>query len=102
MNVNKKSISGAAHLYAKQSRAIEVNRKTVDKDVKRVKTTKAAEVSLSAEAKELAKTTQVENSKRHEQLSNLKAQIKAGTYQPKAEDVAESILRHFMGADYED
>lgn len=102
MIINNNSINSAAHLYLQQSKALEANKKMSKTEKKAPESTKAAEVSLSAEAKELARATQNENNAKSEKLASLKSQIQTGTYKPKAEEIAESIFRHFWGANQED
>ncbi|MDD2430595.1 MAG: flagellar biosynthesis anti-sigma factor FlgM [Bacillota bacterium] len=98
MKINNRQINSAAHLYEKQQKAIEVNKKAELNDIKKTKNNKADEVIISKEAKELAKVSQLSQTQQEERLASLKAQIKAGTYQPKTEDIAESIIKRFFGA----
>ncbi|MDD4693234.1 MAG: flagellar biosynthesis anti-sigma factor FlgM [Firmicutes bacterium] len=98
MKINNGQINSAAHLYEKQQKAIEVNKKAELNDIKKTKNNKADEVIISKEAKELAKVSQLSQTQQEERLASLKAQIKAGTYQPKTEDIAESIIKRFFGA----
>ncbi len=102
MIINKNSINSAAHLYLQQSKALETKKKSSETKKKAPESIKAAEVSLSPEAKELAKATQSENKAKLEKLASLKSQIQAGTYKPKAEEIADSILRQFWGVNQED
>ncbi|HHY18624.1 MAG TPA: flagellar biosynthesis anti-sigma factor FlgM [Firmicutes bacterium] len=101
MIINNSSIKGTANLYAQQNKALEIAKKPKEKKVSS-KPTKAAEVTLSVEAKELAKATQTENNQRLEHLAKLKSEIKAGTYRPDAEEIAESMLKRFWGGNRED
>lgn len=98
MKINNGQINSAAHLYEKQQKAIEVNKKAELNDIKKTENNKADEVIISKEAKELAKVSQLSQTQQEERLASLKAQIKAGTYQPKTEDIAESIIKRFFGA----
>ncbi len=101
MIINNSSIGNAAHLYAQQNKLLESNRK-VTENKSSIKNSKAAEVSLSAEAKELAKAASMQSGEKTEKLAKLKAEIKAGTYKPEAADIADSMLRHIWGGNPED
>jgi negative regulator of flagellin synthesis FlgM len=98
MKINNGHINNAAQLYQKQHKAIEKANKKLELGEITSKGSKADEVIISKEAKELAKTSQIGQPQQEEKLASLKAQIEAGTYQPKTEDIAESIIKHFFGA----
>lgn len=86
MKINETNRIGAANLYQKQN-----DIRNTDSRI----TKKKDEVQISAAAKEMLSTSKLNGAERAQYIADLKHSVTTGTYNVKAEQIAEKLLPYF-------